>query len=144
MAGVDIDWVKDQMTRARIKKGSGDTVLKLIEVWNAEYSKHSEAIAREAIEVFSKLALGHAIAEEKAPMDGTWIDCQPGQIKVADIVRVKSDAFDGVAGERHNGRVCKVVAVRYGDIIYKSIDERDPRLDGTHYSPHALEKLIPV
>jgi hypothetical protein len=32
--------------------------------------------------------------------------------------------------------------VRYGDIIVKSIDEREPSLDGTHYSPHDLEKLI--
>lgn len=144
MSGVGLDWVKDQMTRARVKKASGDTVLELIAVWNNEYLKHTEATAREAVEVFSKLALGHAIAEEKAPTDGTWIDCQPGQIKVADVVRVKFDAFDGVAGERHNGRICKVVAVRYGDVICKSIDEREPRLDGTHYSPHALEKLIPV
>jgi hypothetical protein len=142
MAGIDIDWVKDQMTRARVKQSAGTSVLRLLEVWNT--MNHTDKSAKEAIEVFSKLALGHAIAEEQAPIDGRWVACQPGQIKVAEIVRVKLDAFTGVQGERHNGRVCRVVAVRYGDIICKSIDEREPKLDGTHYSPHDLEKLIPA
>jgi hypothetical protein len=61
---------------------------------------------------------------------------------VAEIIRVKEQAFTGQQGKRHNGRICRVVAVRYGDIIVKSIDNRDPLLDGTHYSPHDLEKLI--
>jgi hypothetical protein len=141
MADIDMDWVRDQMTRGKVKQGAGTSVLRLLEVWNT--MNHTDKSAKEAIEVFSKLAMGHAIAEEKPPMQGTWVPCQPGQIKVAEIVRVKSDAFTNVQGERHNGRVCRVVAVRYGDIICKSIDDREPVLDGTHYSPHDLEKLIP-
>ena len=141
MADIDMDWVRDQMTRGKVKQAAGTSVLRLLEVWNT--MNHTDKSAKEAIEVFSKLAMGHAIAEEKPPMQGTWVPCQPGQIKVAEIVRVKSDAFNNIQGERHNGRVCRVVAVRYGDIICKSIDDREPVLDGTHYSPHDLEKLIP-
>ena len=140
MAGIDIDWVKIQMTKSRVTQAAGDSVLSLMDLWNT--FDHTPESAKEAVDVFSKLALGHAIFEEKPPMDGRWIDCQPGQIKVAEIVRVKLDAFNGVQGERHNGRICKVVGVRYGDIICKSIDDRDPVLDGTHYSPHDLEKLV--
>ena len=68
---------------------------------------------------------------------------QPGNIKVAEVVRVKADLFDGELGPIHNGRVCRVVGVRYGDVIVKSIDDRTPVLDGTHYSPHDLQKLVP-
>lgn len=141
MNNVDIPWVKDQMTKAKIRKGSGDMVLKLLDVWNK--GDLSENLAKEALQVFKELAMGYAIAEEEVPLDGNWVECQPGNIKVADIVKVKSDAFTGVAGPRHNGRVCRVTAVRYGDIIVKSIDDREPRLEGTHYSPHDLFKLIP-
>lgn len=140
MAGIDMDWVRDQMTRGKVKQAAGTSVLRLLEVWNT--MNHTDKSAKEAIDVFSKLAMGHALAEEKPPIDGTWVPCQPGQIKVAETVRVRLDAFDGVQGERHNGRICRVVAVRYGDIICKSIDEREPVLDGTHYSPHDLEKLL--
>lgn len=142
MASIDFDWVKDQMTRAKVKQSAGTSVLRLLEVW--ETMNHTEKSAKEAIEVFSNLALGHAIAEEEAPMEGTWVEAQPGNIKVAEIVRVKMDAFTGTQGERHNGRICRVVGIRYGDIICKSIDNRDPILEGTHYSPHDLEKLIPA
>lgn len=142
MADIDMNWVRDQLTRGRVTQSAGDSVIKLIELWNT--MKHTDKSAKQAIDVFSKLALGHAIAEEKAPLDGKWIPCQPGNIKVAEIVRVKLDAFDGRDGGIHNGRVCRVVAVRYGDIICKTIDDRDPVIDGAHYSPHDLEKLIPA
>lgn len=142
MADIDLDWVKDQMTRARVTQNSGTSVLRLLDLWNT--MNHTDKSAKETIEVFSKLALGYAIAEETPPIDGHWIEAQPGQLKVAEIVRVKSDAFTGPQGERHNGRICRIVAIRYGDIICKSIDDRDPVLEGTHYSPHDLEKLIPA
>lgn len=142
MENTNIDWVRDQMTKAKVKKLPGDSVLKLMEIWDT--MKHTDTSAKETIDVFSKLALGYPLVEEQAPVDGAWVDCQPGQIKVAEIVRVKQEAFTGQQGKRHNGRVCRVVAVRYGDIIVKSIDKREPLLDGTHYSPHDLEKLIPA
>jgi hypothetical protein len=37
-----------------------------------------------------------------------------------------------------------VVAVRYGDIIIKTTDGKEPVLDGSHYSPYKLEKLVAV
>lgn len=141
MAGIDIDWVKEQMTRAKVTRASGDSVLQLMELWNT--IDHTHKSAKEAIEVFSKLALGHPIAEDDPPMDGIWIDAQPGNIKVAEVVRVKTDLYDGEMGIVHNGRMCRVVGVRYGDVIVRSIDEKEPLLDGVHYSPHDLQKLVP-
>ena len=92
------------------------------------------------VELFSKLALGHAIVKENK--NETWIPAQAGQIVVADEVRVKWNAFDGDMGKTHNGRRGKVVSIRYGDIIVKTTDGKEPMLDGFHYTPQQLEKRI--
>ena len=63
-------------------------------------------------------------------------------VLVGDEVRVKSNAYDGDTGVMHNGRRGKVVAVRYGDIIFKSNDNKEPVLDGTHYTPYQLQKRV--
>jgi hypothetical protein len=41
----------------------------------------------------------------------------------------------------HNGRRGRVVAVRYGDVIFNSTDNKKPLLEGAHYPPNFLEKL---
>lgn len=138
---IDENWVKDQMTQAKVKQSVGTSVLRLFEVWNT--MNHKTNTAEETIEVFSKLALGHALVEaESDEFIGTWIAAQPGQISVADIVRVKPDAYDGELGQIHNSRIGRVVGIRYGDIIVKTVDGKTPVIDGAHYKPHLLEKLI--
>lgn len=140
---VDMDWVKEQMTAAKVKQGVGTSVLRLLEVWNT--MNHNEESAKETVEVFSKLAVGHALVHPKIDeLRGTWIQAQPGQLKVTDIVRVKVDAYNGDLGRLHNGRIGKIVGIRYGDIVVKTIDGKTPELSGAHYSPHLLEKLIPA
>lgn len=141
MSEIDMDWVREQMTLGKVKQSAGTSILRLFEVWNT--MKHTDKSARETIEVFSKLALGQPLVLEKDEEDGYWQDAQPGSIIVTDKVRVKKDTYTGNLGVTHNGRVCKVVGVRYGDIIVKSIDGKIPVLDGTHYSPHNLEKFYP-
>jgi hypothetical protein len=90
--------------------------------------------------MFSKLALGHIVIKEKK--NETWVPVRPGDIKVTEIVRVRADAFDGELGMVHNGRKGVVVGVRYGDVIIKSTDGKEPVLEGAHYPPQKLEKLI--
>lgn len=137
---IDIEWVKEQMTQAKVKQSVGTSVLRLMEVWNT--MNHNQKTITETLEVFSKLASGQPLVLPMEEENGFWMPAQPGAISVTDKVRVKADAFTGELGPRHNGRVCKVVGVRYGDIIVKSIDGKTPELDGTHYSPHDLEKFI--
>ena len=138
MPEVNIDWVKSQMEEAKVKVGVGNGVLKLLEKWQGITLSDSQA--KDVLELFSKLALGHSILPEK--LDEVWVDAQPGAIIVGDEVRVKADAYDGSTGAIHNGRRGKVVGVRYGDIIFKSMDDKTPVLDGTHYTPHLLQKRI--
>ena len=138
MPEVNIDWVRAQMEEAKVKVGVGNAVLKLLEHW--ETMKLSENQMKDALDLFSKLALGHSIVPEKP--DELWVDAQPGAILVGDEVRVKADAYNGSTGAIHNGRRGKVVGVRYGDIIFKSMDDKTPVLDGAHYTPHLLQKRI--
>lgn len=138
MSEIDYDWVKAQLTEARVRRGPGDAVLALLKAW--EDIDLSDDLAKEAVTIFSKLALNHALVEDKGTE--VWAPAQAGQLKVADEVRVKSDAFDGKLGKTHNGRRGKVIAIRYGDIIVNSTDNKTPNLDGAHYSPYHLEKRI--
>jgi hypothetical protein len=123
MPEINFDWVKEQMSEAKVKVGVGNSILKLLEVWND--MKLSENQMKESVELFSKLSLNHSILPEK--QNEVWVDAQPGSILVADEVRVKHDAY---------------TAVRYGDIIFKSTDGREPVLDGTHYTPYQLQKRV--
>lgn len=138
MPEINEEWIRQQMQEARVKVGVGNAILKLMKTW--EQLKLSEPQMKEVVTYFSKLALTHSIIPD-APEE-KWIDAQPGAIKVADEVRVKDNAYDGSTGAMHNGRRGRVVAVRYGDIIFKSTDNKEPLLDGTHYSPHQLQKRV--
>lgn len=136
MPDISEEWVREQFQAARTKVGTGNAVLKLLETWRA--ITISEKMGAEAVEIFSKVALGHSILPE-TPGE-IWGPAQPGFIQVADEVRVMADAFDGALGQMHNGRRGKVVAVRHGDVIFKSTDGMTPDLDSVHYSPYKLEK----
>lgn len=137
---LNMDWIKEQLAAARIRKPVGNATIKMIEFFD---SMELEDEHREkAVEMFSLLAKGHSYVKEDKKE--TWTPVRPGNIKVTDQVRVKFDAYDGELGAYHNGRRGVVVGVRYGDIIIKTTDGKNPQLDGAHYSPYSLEKLILV
>ena len=138
MPEVNYDWIRQQMQDARVKVGVGNAIIKLLKTW--ESLNISDSQAKEVAALFPQLALTHSIVPE--PATEKWIDAQPGAINVGDEVRVKADAYDGQTGTIHNGRRGRVVAVRYGDIIFKSNDGKQPVLDGTHYAPYQLQKRI--
>ena len=140
MPDVNYEWVRQQLQAVQAKVGSGNAVLKLLEVWSEE-TKLSPKLAKEAVEIFSKLALNIPLVEDKTA-DEVWIPAQPGQLTVGDEVRVLSDAFTDATGVAHNGRRGKIIAIRYGDIIVNSTDGKTPELNGAHYSPYKLEKLV--
>jgi hypothetical protein len=140
MPNVDMDWVKEQFIQTKTRKAVGDAVLKLLTTWD-ELKERTGKNDAEIVEVFGKLSLGHALIKENK--DENWIPARAGDLKVTDTVRVRFDAFDSASGRNHlNGRRGKVVGVRYGDIVVKSTDEKTPVLDGVHFRPENLEKLV--
>lgn len=136
--GLDMNWVKSQLQAAKVRKPVGDATIKLVELFDSfELTEEQEA---KAVEMFSKLALGHVYIKEAK--NELWVPARPGDIKVGDEVRVRADAYQGDLGMTHNGRRARVVAVRYGDVIVKTTDGKSPELDGAHYPPQMLEKLV--
>lgn len=138
MPNVDYDWVRQQFQENKVRVGVGNAVLSLLETW--EKSKHTPKQAEEVLAVFTKMAQNIPLTQDMG--EETWVEARPGFITVGDVVRVKIDAFKDDTGRIHNGRRGKVVAVRYGDVIFKSTDDKSPMLEGVHYSPYVLEKRI--
>lgn len=141
MPEVNFEWVRQQLQEAKAKVGAGNAVLELLKVWS-EQTKLSEKSAQEAIQMFSKLALGTVLVQPEVASNEVWVPALPGQLVVGDEVRVIANAFSDSVGVSHNGRRGRVVAIRYGDVIFKSTDGKEPVLEGTHYSPYKLEKRI--
>lgn len=83
--------------------------------------------------------------EEVLPsLDGEeqWRPAELGRIRPGDKVRVMRDAYDHENLARiHNGRICEVLEVKDGDVICRSIDNREPSLNGAHYAPYKLEQM---
>jgi hypothetical protein len=141
MPELNHEWIRQQLEAAKVKVGSGKAILKLLSTWE-EIPSLSPGILKEVLEVFPKLVLGKSLTEEELEDDYYWIDLQPGNITVGDVVRVKSDAFTEKLGTIHNGRRGTVVGVRYGDVIFNDTDGKTPPLKGVHYSPYKLEKKL--
>ena len=135
---VDIDWVKAQLTAGRVRRGPGDAVLKLLDLWGT--LDLSPELAKESVDIFSKLALGHALVSEDK--DEVWVPAQSGQLTVGYQIRVKHDAFQGDLGRKFNGRRGNIVAIRTGRIVVKSTDGIEPLLDGEHFMAEQLEIRI--
>ena len=137
MAKVNTKWVKEQFAKAKIRVGVGMAVLKMLECWENIDLKDKDA--KEALEVLSKVAMGHALVPDTKDI---WIQAEAGFLKVGEVVRIRHDAFTGDLGELHNGRQGIIVALRSGDVIFKSTDGEEPLLEGAHYRPDKLEKLV--
>lgn len=133
------EWVREQFAQAKVRLGVGNAVLKLLGAWRDVTVRDSDI--PEVVEIFSKLIKGHSLAKNEET-NGIWVPVRRGDIKVTDYVRIKADAFDGELGMTHNGREGVVTAIRSGDIIVKTTDDRVPQLDGAHYSPEKLEKMV--
>jgi hypothetical protein len=141
MPELNHDWVKAQLEAKKVKVGSGKAILKLLSTWE-EIPSLSPAILKEVLEIFPKLVMGEPLVEDEADDDYYWVDLQPGNITVGDVVIVKNDAFQEKLGTIHNGRRGTVVGVRYGDVIFSDTDGKTPPLKGVHYSPYKLQKRL--
>jgi hypothetical protein len=138
MRDLNIEMAKSQLEMAKVSVDVGTSVMKLLEFWKT--LPHLASNDSQVVEIFSKLAVGAALVNNQG--NEIWELGMPGFIRVGDEVRVLANAFEGELGQLHNGRRGRVVAVRSGDIIVKTTDGREPVLDGSHYSPYKLEKLV--
>lgn len=140
MPEIDHEWVNQQLEAAKVKVGSGKAILKLLETWDS-IPDLSKNMTQEVLEVFPKLAKGINLIQEDSEDDYIWIDLQPGQITVGDVVRFKANAYEDIKlGPKFNGRLGKVVGIRYGEVYFKSTDGKEPLIDGSPHSPYTMQK----
>lgn len=135
MTNVNYDWVNEQFGAAKIRVGTGKAVLKLLKTWEGVDVTPEQA--KDILEVFIKVAQGHALVQTSK--DEIWVQAQPGQLQIGNIIRVKHDAFDGDKGVSYNGKVGKIGAIRSGDVIFASADKA---VDGIHFRPADIEKRV--
>jgi hypothetical protein len=140
---VDEIWVQDQLDGAGIDKPTQDVVKTLLSSWDGmevpDNLQEGSALAT-LIETFATLAQGHGLRPVET--EEVWVPVQRGFVHTGDEVRVRHDAFDGKVGLYHNGRRGKVVAVRSGDIVFRSTDTISPPIDGARYQPDKLERRV--
>jgi hypothetical protein len=140
MGKVNKDWVKEQFTQIKVKVGVGKAVLRMLETWEEIDLKEQDA--KQALELLAKLGMNEYVVPPKK--EDVWADTQPGFVKVADIVRVRPDAYlEPELASLHNGKRGVIVAIRSGDVIVKydekplGLDSMDPR-----HSPYKLQKKV--
>lgn len=132
------EWEDEQMKLARLDSDTRDTVRRLLNAYRG-ISVDTRKVPL-VLEAFEKLIHGHALVVPDDPSE-RWETATPGRIHGRDVVRVKSDAYSDQAGAMHNGRRGRVIGVRYGDIIVKYEDGRQPPFDAVHHPPAKLERL---
>jgi hypothetical protein len=135
MTNVNYEWINQQFTAAKVRVGTGKAVLKLLKAW--EDIDVTPEQAKDIFEILGKVAQGHALVQ--TPGNEVWVQAQPGQLKIGEVVRVRSNAFDGDRGVSFNGKVGVIGAIRSGDIIFNSADKT---VDGVHFRPADLEKRV--
>lgn len=136
---IDMEWVKSQLGNARVGVSVGIAVIELIRTF-ATLNFPTESLRDQALDLFTKLAKSEAIIEET---EAVYAPALAGfNIMVGNEVRVRADAFSGLAGRAHNGRVGKVVAKRNGDVVVRITDDKFPKMESAHYPPSALELRV--
>ena len=87
----------------------------------------------------------HTNLEELQLMEYLWIETNARELAPGDTVRVKADAFKLPEVKAiHSGRILQVLYVKDGNVIANSIDNKTPKLEGSHYSPFHLEKRTSI
>lgn len=134
------EWENEQMAEARLDKATAAAVRRVLEAWWA--GTGSQGIKVDvAVDSFVKLARGEALVP-KVDETAVWDQLKPGRVHVRDDVRVRLGAYEGDAGRAHNGRWGRVVAVRYGDVVVRYEDGRQPVFEAVHHSPDKLERRV--
>lgn len=140
-------WVRDQLDGAGYGAVTGErrTVREMVELLFLQLDSIkwlSDSERRDAIDIFTKLAKGYAIASDDVQnRRGNWIQFLLGDQPVGVTVRVKNNAYEGAAGEMHNGMIGKLVAARNRQAVVQYANSSEGT--GHRHSPDILEVLVP-
>ena len=140
MPNIDKNWVSEQMAEANVPKKTQAAINKLLDVWQTIVLTEDES--KECINLFHKLALVEPIfipvRQEEMLVQG-----RPGNLTVGDEVIILPDAYaNRDVAVIHNGRRCRIVGIRHGDIIVKYEDGKVPQINDARHSAYKLLKVL--
>lgn len=140
-------WATTQLSETTMSAQEQSAMLAVLTAWLAHPSlaqrlNDAEA-AKPLLATFIKLLRGEDVTHgaQAADLDADWVQARNGQLRINDVVRVKSNAFTGSRGAFHNGRECVIVAMRYGDIIVKAVDGAEDYA-AIHHEAANLQKRV--
>ena len=137
MKDTEWGWVATQLAGAQHDQATKDAVVFVLETLRKQDLTDEQEQA--ALHAARELAAGHSIAQEETKE--RWGPVIPGAYAVKDIVRVKSNAFDGDLGRRHNGKRGRVVASRNG-LVMVVLDDSPSSEIQMRYKPEHLERKL--
>ena len=135
-------WAHGRIDKAALPFAAKRGLKDVFDTWVGvpEMAENSAVIDAALAELRVVLSGYDATAHDTADAGVTWVQARNGALRVGDTVRVKPDAFTGAHGAFHNGRICRVVGMRYGDIIVR--DDTDVAYEGIHHQATHLLKQV--
>lgn len=139
------EWAREQLqfagydTRNRDRASISNSIDFLFK--ELDQQNHTPESRRIVVELFHKLASGHAIAPRDVQgRQGKWVQFRLGDVPPGATVRVRHDAYDGELGSRHNGMIGKIVAARGGFVAVQYSESSEGT--GHRHLPDVLEVLV--
>jgi hypothetical protein len=129
---VDREWASAQMVKAGVSQPVQTSVNKLLDVWGQ--MSHTPRTLEETLAAFTALVRSQALAADEGDPLGDWVQARPGHIVMGDTMRVKVSAYPGSKGELYNGKLGKVIGLRYGSVFLDSMRQG--------HKPAELEKWV--
>lgn len=139
------EWVNEQLRLAGYIPENKErvSILNAVDLLfkELEQQRHTPEAERTVVELFYKLASGHAIAPKdvQGAQDHVWKPFRLGDVPNGATVRVRADAYDGDLGRRHNGMVGRLVAARGGEARVQYAESTEGT--GHAHIPDKLEVL---
>lgn len=144
---VNVQWCSEQLSAAGYRNQDAHhqsvrTAVTLL-LATLDQQNHSAETLTETLDLFNKLGRGQAIVDPRvADESAEWIQFRLGDVRPGRTVRVKSNAYEGRAGEKHNGRIGTFGAARSRQAIVYYAAAGDGDGAGHHHDPDLLEVLV--
>lgn len=144
---IDVHWAEDQLIEAgytdkrsqKMRNIREAVMLLVVQFNNAQVATEDVGVA---MELFNKLVDGHELVGRNVQAPGArWTDFQLGaDTRPGATVRVRENAYEGSAGDRHNGMVGHFVGARGGQAIVQYANSTEGM--GHRHPPDKLEVLV--
>jgi hypothetical protein len=142
---IDVDWAEAQLEDAGYTDRTQDSIdvreAAMLLVLQFNSIDLGAATKLEVLEMFTKLAQQQELVGRDVQSPGArWSEFQLGaEVRPGATLRVREDAYEGDAGDKHNGRVGHFVGARGGQAIVQYANSTDGT--GHRHNPDKLEVL---